>query len=197
MKEFFYKQLILLFSFFPLIFVGYTFAGTFEGYSGVDATVEISVCGDGAVEGPEECELTFPINQSCKDIGYDVGTLTCDASCSYIKTSCAYLPPKPILPPYPNIYDVPNAIIEPNIDIPVLPTFLTLYDVDSDGKLNKVEYCNGLSYWLKKWRIRILDEKSERDIDMIKLAKDTCDLNFDGNCDLIDLSIFLYTATNG
>lgn len=196
MKNVIIKYILISISLFPLLFAGSVLAGTYEGYSGVDATVDISVCGDGVVEGPEDCEPYVFITDSCSDVGFDTGELTCDASCSYVTSSCRYLPPKPILPPYPKIYEVPNVIIERNPSVQALPFFLTLYDIDSNGKLNNKEYCDGLSYWLKKWRIRILDESSERDINDIRLSKDTCDLNYDQNCDLKDLSIFLFTATS-
>jgi hypothetical protein len=168
----------------------FVFSGDFEGYSGVFGTVGISVCGDGIVEGVEECEPSVAITNNCKDFGFDKGDLTCDPSCSFNKVSCEYNPPGPILPPFPDIFEEESEEnIPPRI---LLPFFLTIYDIDSNGKISEGEYCDGLTYWLKKWRIRILNSQPEGDITRIAGAKDTCDLNFDKNCDLLDFSIFLH-----
>lgn len=175
------------------IFSSRIFAGDFDGYSGVDADVKVSLCGDFIVEGDENCEPLVPIVQSCKDIGYDKGNLTCDNSCSYITTNCEYIPPKPILPPFPDIYNNEDDDND-GVITTYLPFFLEIYDLDNDGQLNTKEYCVGLEYWLKKWRIRLIDEQPEADINRIAGAIDTCDLNFDGNCDLVDFSIFLHNA---
>lgn len=196
MEKLYYKQIsILITIIFSLLFSNSVFA--FNGLSSINATVKVSVCGNGVVEGDEQCESSLTIQENCSDLGYDKGSLSCDASCSFVTSSCSYLPPNPILPPYPNIYNIPDTDVELNPNIYSLPFYLSIYDKDSNGKLDRVEYCDGLTYWLKKWRIRILDENIERDITEIKLAKDTCDLNYDSNCDLIDLSIFLSAEKNG
>lgn len=188
------KLLILLISvsIFLTQSVVISFAGDFEGSSNVNADVEVSVCGDGIVEGPEQCEPLVPVTMSCKDIGYDKGSLSCDPSCSFNQINCEYVAPKPILPPFPNIFDPDDE--EPDKVVSYLPFFLELYDTNLDGKLTIQEYCVGLTYWLKKWKLRLINEQPEADIGRIAGAKDTCDLNFDGNCNLVDFSIFLHNA---
>lgn len=176
-----------------LSFSIFAFSGPFEGSSTISGTVEgISVCGDMVVEGDEDCEPLAPITQNCQDLGFDKGNLTCDSSCAYNVSNCEYIPPKPIIPPFPNPYIPEDQEESPEPIRTLLPFFLGIYDLDEDGDLNTVEYCSGLTYWLKKWRIRILNPSPEGDIARIAGAKDTCDLNFDKNCNLTDLSIFLH-----
>lgn len=47
------------------------------------------VCGDGVVEGDEECEAGVPLADTCTSIGFDGGTLACNTStCIYDTTGC-------------------------------------------------------------------------------------------------------------
>jgi hypothetical protein len=56
----------------------------------VCATAPISsVCGDGVVEGSEECEAGVPLADTCSSLGFESGTLGCDAAtCQYDTSSC-------------------------------------------------------------------------------------------------------------
>jgi hypothetical protein len=48
-----------------------------------------SVCGDGVVEGSEECEAGVPLADSCTSLGFASGTLSCDtAACLYDTSAC-------------------------------------------------------------------------------------------------------------
>jgi len=48
-----------------------------------------SVCGDGVVEGNEQCEAGVPLADSCESLGYVSGALSCDgATCQYDTSSC-------------------------------------------------------------------------------------------------------------
>jgi lysophospholipase L1-like esterase len=48
-----------------------------------------AVCGDGVVEGNEECESGVPLADTCTSLGFDSGTLACDgASCQYDTSAC-------------------------------------------------------------------------------------------------------------
>lgn len=49
-----------------------------------------AVCGDGVVEGSEQCEAGVPLADSCQSLGFSSGTLSCDtASCSYDTSACS------------------------------------------------------------------------------------------------------------
>lgn len=48
-----------------------------------------AVCGDGVVEGAEQCEPSVPLTDTCVSLGYASGTLACDgASCLYDESAC-------------------------------------------------------------------------------------------------------------
>lgn len=49
----------------------------------------VATCGDGVVEGGEQCEPGVPLAATCVDLGFDSGSLACDgASCSYDTSGC-------------------------------------------------------------------------------------------------------------
>ena len=47
-----------------------------------------TVCGDGVVAGPGECEGTDLGGQTCEGLGFQSGTLACDASCAVDTSGC-------------------------------------------------------------------------------------------------------------
>jgi hypothetical protein len=48
-----------------------------------------SVCGDGMIEAPEDCDGVDLANQTCMGVGFDGGTLACDAvTCEYDTAQC-------------------------------------------------------------------------------------------------------------
>ena len=50
---------------------------------------DIWICGNGKLEGVEECESLVALTKTCKDLGYTSGTLKCDAkTCKYDKSGC-------------------------------------------------------------------------------------------------------------
>ncbi|MBO4349501.1 MAG: hypothetical protein J6A01_00960 [Proteobacteria bacterium] len=54
----------------------------------IDPAHEIT-CGDGLIEGNEECEKDDMNGRACADFGnYAAGTLTCDSNCHYVTTGC-------------------------------------------------------------------------------------------------------------
>lgn len=61
---------------------------TDPGTSTTTTTGPMIVCGDGIIEGGEECEGADLDGQSCISFGFTGGTLTCDANCLFDKTQC-------------------------------------------------------------------------------------------------------------
>ncbi len=65
-----------------------TYAGNL---STITATVSISICGNGVVEGGEVCDISNINNFSCNDFGYEYGELKCSISCDeYDVTNCSH-----------------------------------------------------------------------------------------------------------
>ncbi|MFA5128105.1 MAG: hypothetical protein WC457_03855 [Patescibacteria group bacterium] len=59
----------------------------------VNANVEISVCGDGVAEGPEQCDGADMGGGSCASLGYTSGTVSCTIACDYDASLCEYIAP--------------------------------------------------------------------------------------------------------
>jgi hypothetical protein len=68
-----------------LINLGRTEAST---SGNIDITVATNVCGDNVATGIEDCDGTDLNDRTCTNLGYDGGTLGCDASCSFDTTDC-------------------------------------------------------------------------------------------------------------
>src|SRR3989344_1145286 len=62
-----------------LLPIGIVFANT----SGVTLTVNVATCGDGAVDIGEQCDGSSLGNANCASLGFNGGTLGCNASCNY------------------------------------------------------------------------------------------------------------------
>lgn len=54
----------------------------------IDATVQVSVCGNGVVEGGEQCDTADLAGKSCSGLQYESGTLACTKSCDYDLSKC-------------------------------------------------------------------------------------------------------------
>jgi len=60
----------------------------------VTTTVKISVCGNGVLEGGEQCDDDDFGNATCSSAGnFNSGSLSCSPSCEFITTSCIYTAP--------------------------------------------------------------------------------------------------------
>jgi len=54
----------------------------------ITATVKITVCGDGIVETPEQCDSSNLNGASCTTQGFTGGTLSCSSACEFNTSSC-------------------------------------------------------------------------------------------------------------
>lgn len=72
---------------------------------------------------------------------------------------------------------VPTVTIVPTI--PTIPAILAIFDIDRSGRIELSELFEAVKAWVTEWREKPLEEAR-------------CDLNGDGKCNLIDLSILLY-----
>src|SRR3989344_2365521 len=54
----------------------------------ISATVKITVCGDGVVETPEECDGSSLNGASCTTQGFTGGSLSCSSACEFNTSSC-------------------------------------------------------------------------------------------------------------
>ena len=54
----------------------------------VNATANISVCGNGIKESGEQCDGTDFGGEQCSNLGFSGGVLSCSASCEYNTSSC-------------------------------------------------------------------------------------------------------------
>lgn len=66
----------------PLVYAQNNAIGT------INATVRISVCGNGTVENGEDCEGGNLQSKTCPNLGYTNGNLSCDISCSFDTSYC-------------------------------------------------------------------------------------------------------------
>jgi len=184
-----------------------------DNYSTViDATVKISVCGNGIIEGGEDCE-GFDLNgKNCIDIGYSWGTLTCDTACTFDTALCVApsATPTPIPTPTlttpdetpvvttfpqstpqtiqltPYVFDIsPNPSSSPND----LPSPLQVFDLYGNGKLLVQDLSVAVKMWVVDWREHL---RESFDGNVVGVSGKSCDLNGDDKCDLKDFSILMY-----
>lgn len=182
----------------PLLFFvlkDYSFAQTHSEV--VEATLRLSICGDGVVEGKEDCEKDVPITKTCLNYGYQKGTLLCDNSCSFDFTNCQYIPKPPeettqTEEDEPITQELKNTkIVVEEIKVRYMPLLLRMFDLNRDGRIDFAELTNILINWVDNWRtFRQVEEEQKEEV------KGTCDVNFDGMCNVIDFSIILYYVDN-
>lgn len=110
--------------------------------------------------------------------GCDDGVIQSDGSCkSSTSISSSLLTSTPT--PTPAITQPPASFI---------PFFLRFFDVDGDGIIESSELSVALGIWVDRWKSFLVGITSGETL--IDLSK--CDLNNDGECNVIDFSILLY-----
>ncbi|MBN1612428.1 MAG: hypothetical protein JW940_37705 [Polyangiaceae bacterium] len=67
-----------------------TGCGSGDAIAGADGG-ETGTCGNGIVDGAEQCDGDDPVELTCADLGFDQGKeVRCDATCRYDRSACAY-----------------------------------------------------------------------------------------------------------
>lgn len=184
------KILVLFFLFFSFS-VCRCFAFSVES---VDAIVKSSICGNGIVEGGEECDVNDLNNKNCIDLGFlGGGILICDGSCHFNSSECInkiIFTPTPVLveassnPQNDSSPDKQNQpfsffipkIISPKVNNNQIPSILNFFGFDKYQKFNRDEIFSIIKMWVEEG----------------KKEKGTCDINNDNKCDARDFSILLY-----
>lgn len=168
----------------------------------IDATVKISICGNGIIEGGEDCESINLNGNTCSTRGYTGGTLTCDIACTFDVTSCSTVVPTaaPTSTPTPTTAStvaptsVPGATDTPSIEpaatiipepttftISTLPTQTNLppalqpFDINGTGKITKNDLPTVVKLWINEWK-----------------QNKQCDISGDRVCDMKDFSVLMY-----
>lgn len=169
----------------------------------IESNVKVSICGDGIVEGyDEDCELGVELTDSCVSIGYDGGELECDVSCQFDEYGCFYkvVPPEQKPPISDNIpqedleraYEVLDDLIARVrlVEEEPIPNQLISFDTNGNGVIDGDEILTTVLQWYKWWKISF--EIEIDDLNEYETSIDSCDLNRDGVCDIVDFSILLY-----
>lgn len=184
----------------------------------LNATIRISVCGNGLVEGGEDCEGADLNHQTCESLGFGPGVLSCDIACIFDTYDCSPAPtptPTPSSPPTPTVTPTPTSAISPT------PTpgaasaaSLTISDTAADLTPATSRLTTDLTSPRATPQPTLPYPLSFFDIDgngIIAFAEITqsvakwldewrnqeydqanCDLNDDQACNLIDFSVLLY-----
>jgi len=81
----------------------------------INATIKISICGNFIAEGGEDCDNSDLNGQTCINLGYASGNLSCDIACDFDTSACiAPTPtPTPIPTATPTITPTPTSTLTP------------------------------------------------------------------------------------
>jgi len=69
--------------------------GQYSESQQVNATIQLSICGNETAEGGEECDTNDLNDQTCESLGYAGGSLSCDLACDFERGLCISPTPTP------------------------------------------------------------------------------------------------------
>lgn len=179
----------------------------------IDTTVKLSVCGNSIVEGNEDCEGANLNSATCGSLGYGGGVLSCDIACSFDTSECTAPTPTPTASPtqasastsnqdepviLPSPQPLPSPFIldqsqgdRPESFLPtIIPPELTFFDINNSGRIESTTIKEVVTLWVDEWKkfINIISINPTVDKEEIDVK---CDVNRDGECNLLDFSILL------
>jgi len=67
---------------------------------------------------------------------------------------------------------------------------MTVFDIDGSGRIEVAEVFASVKAWVDEWRVVVVEALEPEKTKVEEPFR--CDLNGDGECNLIDLSILLY-----
>lgn len=185
----------------------------------IEAQVKLSICGDGIIEGAEECEGLDLNGATCASIGYLEGDLSCHSSCDFETTECIPLP-SPTPTPTPEPTSSPENSSTSNDTSSSQSTSSTPSVVESitqqlqEATQQVQQYLSTASQNLRTIPPKIalyLKESAELSSEELKETIEKfaatwrqsltqpsfntnpdCDFNEDTVCDIVDFSVLLY-----
>lgn len=195
------KRIILFVFFLILIFSNLQIAFADE-LKDITSTIKVAVCGDGIVEGGEECERENLNGKTCENLGYGEGSLTCDIACSFDISGCLLNPT--ITPVLTSVHSLINTSVSAPISVltqiatstptllvtPALPAVVAVFDIDGSGRIEFKEVFFVVKFWTDNWKEALIALLKGEKITSAKVKG--CDLNYDRECNLVDFSILLY-----
>jgi hypothetical protein len=188
--------------------------GQADSFTTISATVKLNICGDGIVEGPEDCEGEDLNGRTCQLLGFGGGDLSCDIACSFDTKNCIAPTPTPSPTPGPtptsnpfgpenatdldvelslNPPTVPftsNNIVDPTK--PGLPSALQYFDLRGIGRILLSDLRIVVQMWVDEWKKTLAMTQNPN----TEIHTGKCDLNNDGKCDLRDFSILMFYIDN-
>jgi hypothetical protein len=192
------KCKILIFIIAAIIFIPITLSSIHIAYGAtnydVNATVRISICGNGVIEGGEDCEGINLNAKTCQDFKSQGGALSCDISCSFNASQCSNAKQVEVQAqtyikeqmPFLNSTIIPtitpvktrNHTQQTTFFRSILPPKVNIFDIDKDGHITTSELPDILKMWTSFWKNNSKNKE--------------CDLTGNGTCEIKDLSVLLY-----
>ena len=194
-----------------------TTAGTFNQVQGqtesqqVNLTVQLSVCGNEIGEGGEDCDGTDLKGQSCEDLGYAGGTLSCTIACDFETDLCISPSPTPTpsatptstITPTPTVTPTPTSgpiIAEAGLSASSGTTAATATPTVVPSPESPIE--PNLPSPLRLFDLRGIGRFLYEDLPTVVAMWveewrnmqeiENCDMNNDKRCDLKDFSILMF-----
>lgn len=169
----------------------------------IDATVQISVCGNSTVEGGEDCEGNDLSSNTCRTLGYSSGSLSCDISCSFDTFSCLTASSdsddsdsdESDGDSSSSSSSSSNQVSSPttvnNVSTPLseeftLPAFLSRFNNGRTGKISVDQLYIVVKTWVDEWRNAVVNNEGH------PFEASSCDLDGDNECNAKDFSVLLY-----